>query len=199
LIKELSEIKFIIRAFSELALGTSEKIEVRQISTTDPQFFLHVDVATVIMIGAAAKWAIDRWKDIEDIRKVRAETRKLSSFTEKEVQDIFDSKVNTTIEKAVDDKTEELIGAIRDKGGPRINEQRQHVKLALQSLLARTERGMTVEIRSVPPSATPGGAAPSAEEQTKFAALEAVSKQLVFPKPDENPILKLPEADKKAL
>jgi hypothetical protein len=78
LIKELSEIKFIIRAFSELALGTSEKIEVRQISTTDPQFFLHVDVATVIMIGAAAKWAIDRWKDIEDIRKVRAETRKLS-------------------------------------------------------------------------------------------------------------------------
>jgi hypothetical protein len=152
------------------------------------------------MIGAAAKWAIDRWKDIEDIRKVRAETKKLSSFTEKEVQDIFDSKITATIDKAVDDKTEELIATIRDKVGARINEQRQHIRLALQSLLARTERGMTVEIRSVPPPAgKSGNASEPSQERTKFAELDAISKQLIFPRPDENPILKLPEADKKAL
>jgi hypothetical protein len=39
LIKELSEIRFVVRAFSEVALGSAEKIEVRQISTTDPNFF----------------------------------------------------------------------------------------------------------------------------------------------------------------
>jgi hypothetical protein len=198
LIKELSEIKFIVRAFSELALGTSERIEVRQISTTDPQFFLHVDIATVIMIGAAAKWAIDRWKDIEDIRKVRAETRKLSSFTEKEVTDIFDTKISTNIEQAIEVKTEELIDAIRDKGGVRINEQRQHIKLALQSLLARTERGMTVEIQSVPPPLNEKSGK-SEEERIKFAELESISKQLVFPKPDANPILKLPDAERKVV
>jgi hypothetical protein len=42
LIRELAEIKFILRAFSEVATGSIESIEVRQISTSDPQFFFHV-------------------------------------------------------------------------------------------------------------------------------------------------------------
>ena len=34
-------------------------------------------------------WALDAWKKIEEIRKIRAETRKLDSFTEAEVEEIF--------------------------------------------------------------------------------------------------------------
>lgn len=39
LVKELNVLNFIFRAFSEIATGSAQPIEIRQISTTDPQFF----------------------------------------------------------------------------------------------------------------------------------------------------------------
>jgi hypothetical protein len=37
-------------------------------------------------------WALNTWKQVEDIRKVRAETRKLPAFSEKEVEEIASLK-----------------------------------------------------------------------------------------------------------
>jgi hypothetical protein len=76
LIDELEELDFILRAFSELALGTVEKIEVHQISTSDPQFFFGMSAVTIAAIGTAITWALSTWKQVEDVRRVRAETRK---------------------------------------------------------------------------------------------------------------------------
>jgi plasmid stabilization system protein ParE len=93
LIKELRDINRIIRAFSEATVGRVEEVEVREISTSDPFFFFHIDPATIAALAAAVTWALNTWKQVEEIRRVRAETRKTEVLTEKEASDVFDKKI----------------------------------------------------------------------------------------------------------
>jgi hypothetical protein len=156
LIDELEELDFILRAFSELATGSVETIEVHQISTSDPQFFFGLSPVTIAAIGTAITWALNTWKQVEDVRKVRAETRKLSAFSEKEVDDIFDRKIKSIMGTSIDAETKRLLADTGTRGG-RVYEQGEHLKRALESILARVERGMTVEIRALPPPKGPEG------------------------------------------
>ncbi len=68
LIDELKELDFILRAFSELAVGTAEIITVSQISTSDPLFSLGMNPKTIAAIAAAITWALNTWKQVEEIR-----------------------------------------------------------------------------------------------------------------------------------
>ena len=77
-IGELRELRLIILPFSELATGNAENMEIGEISTTDPIIFLILKPATVLLLGKAVSWALDQWKKVEDIRKVRAETAQLN-------------------------------------------------------------------------------------------------------------------------
>jgi hypothetical protein len=79
LVKELNTINNIIRIFSEVVSdGGAEQVEVKQISTTDPQFFFGLSPFTVAAIGISAKWAVGLWGEAEKIRKIRAETKQLN-------------------------------------------------------------------------------------------------------------------------
>lgn len=195
LIKELGEIRFILRAFSELATGAVEPIEVRQISTSDPQFFFHINVATIALIGGVVTWALNTWKQVEDIRKVRAEARKLPAFSEKDVEEMFDKKINSTIDEAIEAKTEELVANV-DKS-ERLREQRQHIKMALESMLARIERGMTVEVQFLPPATTTTNDEKEKAKAAAFDSLKDIAPKLVFPKAAENPVRQLPHTEQK--
>jgi hypothetical protein len=192
LIKELRDINRIIRAFSETTIGRVEEVEVRDISTSDPLFFFHLTPITIAGIGAAVTWSLNTWKQVEEIRRVRAEIRKTDVLTEKEITDLFDKKITDKISAAIDAKVDELL---KDDGtAGRVKEQRTDLKWALESILAHVEQGMIVEIRFVPPPAkAPEGGSP---DQTfvppEFAQLEKITSQLVFPRMEGPPILKLP-------
>ena len=190
LVKELHTLNRIIRAFSEIAVGKAEPVEIRQISTSDPVFFFGLDPATIALLGAAITWAINSWKSVEEIRKVRAETQKIKSFTPEEIEEIFGKKIQEEIAIAVEQKVDELI-PLADGAG-RWNEQRNDMKWALESILSRVERGMTVEIRFLPPPASKEG-----EESHKpetFDTLGKIAPQLRFPASDPIPVLALPPA-----
>jgi hypothetical protein len=179
LIKELAEIKFILRAFSEVATGSAESIEVGQISTSDPQFFFHVSPATIALFGGVVTWALHTWNQVEGIRKVRAETRKLNAYSEKEIEEMYDKKIISIIEAAVTEKTEDLVKQIVHKS-ERAFEQCHQLKVSLESILERIERGMTVEIRFLPPpTRTDANGAPPAETAA-FESLSTIAPQLVF-------------------
>jgi hypothetical protein len=195
LIDELEELDFILRAFSELAIGSAETIEVHQISTSDPQFFFGLSAVTIAAIGTAVTWALNTWKQVEDVRRVRAETRKLSAFSEKEVDDIFDKKIKSIIGTAIEAQTKILLSDTSTRGG-RVYEQGEHLKRALESILARVERGMTVEIRALPPPKGSAMLEARPAETAAFEALKTIAPNLFFPKPDQHPILPLPAPDR---
>lgn len=194
LIGELREIRFIIRAFSEAVTGSIEPIVVRQISTTDPLFFFSMAAPTIIGIGEAVHWILDTWKKVEEIREVRERTRKLRIEGDKALLSMFDNSIKQTVDAAVEAKVKELVPSTGETDG-RKKELETHLDHALHSLFARIERGMTIEIKFLPPPVRDGADPSEAEAVAKsFAQLAQLSPQLVFPPPAAEPILTLPRA-----
>jgi hypothetical protein len=192
LIKELSVLNRVIRIFAEISTGSTPPIEVRQISTTDPLFFFGIDPVTAAAIGMVVAWALSQWKKVEEIRKLRSDTKRNTSFTDAEVKNFFDTKIESTIEAAVAEKITELLGEEKKAPG-RANERYKALEWALESVLARVERGMTVEIRFVPPPAQGADEKGVVQPEPKeFAVLKETIPQLVFPPMDKVPVLELP-------
>jgi hypothetical protein len=75
--------------------------------------------------------------------------------------------------------------------GERKNEVHTFLEKSLEALLARIERGMTVEIRLLPPPKEEGneGAEVTA---VAFQHLAEIQKQLAFPAPSGEPVLQIP-------
>jgi hypothetical protein len=109
---------------------------------------------------------------------------------------MFDMNIKKTIEAAVEAKVKELVPSTNAKDG-RARELDTQLNMALQSLFARIERGMTVEIRFLPPnttSETGGPAEPASASAVPFTQFAEVVPRLVFPPPAADPILSLPRS-----
>ena len=194
LVKELGAINHIIRIFSEVVSeGRAEQVEVRQISTTDPQFFFGLSPVTIAAIGFAAKWAVGLWGEVEQIRKVRAETQQLKIHTEKELQALFDDKINEKFTAAIKSQVLRLLGPEEQQAGRR-TELRSLLTWALESLIARVERGIQIEIRSVAPVASAEGQ-PDPKVKETFEQLDEVKKELAYREMEGQPVLKLPPSE----
>ncbi|MES2435906.1 MAG: hypothetical protein V4586_19000 [Pseudomonadota bacterium] len=191
-IKELREIEMITKFFSEAAIGQYEPAKVGSISTTDPLIFLAMAEPVATYISAAVVWALGVWYSVEKIRNLRAQTAQLQSFTPKEVEDFFDSKIKTEIETAVAVKVEEILA---DGKAPakRKGELNTHLTWALESILAKVERGMTIELRIAPPPIEDAEASADEEVEKNRSELLAIQEKLVFPKASDNPVLAIPE------
>ncbi|MCF8534363.1 MAG: hypothetical protein K9G48_15255 [Reyranella sp.] len=193
LISELRSIRLIVRAFAELKTQSVGPIEVHQISTSDPLFFFGLDPMVVAEIALAITWALKTWKDLEVIRKLRTETARLKSWTVEEMESFFGKKIRETIDSAVKAKVDKLLPTDGKAGRPA--EQRSDLTRALESILARVERGMTVEVRFIPPpQATAKGSKspPKDKNYSVYETLKSVGPQLVFPPPDPAPVTQLP-------
>jgi len=205
LVSELREIRRIIRAFSEQATGSVEPIEIRQISTTDPTFFFGLEVLTIAAIGAAVTWALSTWQKLEEIRKIRAETRKIKGFGTKEIEKLFDDQIQNSVNEAIEEHVNSLLGKPKGQAG-RINEQRTDLLWATRALFARMERGMTVEIRFLSPPSLPSKQEDGSDAVGKtkgkasdvYEVLDKIADELVFPQIDEAPVLSLIKEESKS-
>jgi hypothetical protein len=189
LIDELRTLNRVIRAFSEVATGAPEPIEVHQISTSDPVFFFGISATTIAFFGKAVRWALNTWKQVEEIKKVRADAQRIRAFTDKEMKDIFDTKIDESIKNAIETHVKELLPP--DKSEPRHHELRNDLVWALDSILTRVERGMTVEIRFLPPAATADAEAKTVAS-ADFETLAQIAPELKFPPPEGAPVRPLP-------
>lgn len=185
---ELNEIRHIIRPFSEVATGGAEPIHVGEISSSDPIVFLILNASTVALLAKAVSWSLDQWKKVEEIRKLRAETRKLSAETGGKFDDMADAmevRAREIVTQEIDDFAKLLV-PVSGKAG-RSHELRTDMVRALTSLAARIERGVTVEIKLLAPDMPD-------ENDSTLEGLEAVIPALRFPGAAAAPILALPHA-----
>lgn len=204
LIKELSAIKGIVRTFSEVTTGTVEDIKVGQISTSDPLIFLAQSLPVILAIAKAVDWSLAKWKEVEEIRNLRAQTAQIKHFTQKEVSGFYDKKIKEIVDTGIEEKAKEILSNCALEQA-RKNELQKALKHALESLFARIERGMTIEIRMLPyeEEEAEEGASEDAEEGDASSPttinsqkeLENIQVSLKFPAPNPNPILKLPAAN----
>ncbi|MEI6485226.1 MAG: hypothetical protein WCO11_03055 [Sphingomonadales bacterium] len=196
-ISELRELRRFVRAFSELATGAAERIKIGQISTTDPLIFFALAAPTVAAIGKAVSWSLDQWKKVEDIRKVRAETAKINETLGGQMDDLisqFDERITASVNAAIEQHAHELVKPGAEPG--RVQEQLQDIIFALHGLVARIERGMTIELKYLPPSAETLERNPA--EATAFADLNEIVSQLYFPERSHSPVISLPRQSRDA-
>ncbi|TPN26610.1 hypothetical protein FKO01_25380 [Mesorhizobium sp. B2-3-3] len=196
LLKELNALKRTIRAFSEAATGSVEPIVVKQISTTDPLFTFAMNAATIMMIGRVAKWAIDAWKTVEEIRNLRAQTAQLKAPAAAKIEATFEEVIKQTIEDALSGKLEEIMKSLNGDGH-RKHEQKTDLDWALRSIMSRVERGMVVEIRMLPPPVSAVDDPNIEVEPPQTRAMREVAKSLTFPPMKGEPILQIPSLREK--
>jgi hypothetical protein len=194
LLKRLRDINRIIRAFSELATGGAEPIIVKQISTTDPQFFFGISVLTLAAVSKSVAWALETWKKVEEIRNLREQTQKLSTPLP-DIEGAFEKKIEETIKAAIATKTDEMLADI-DGSAARAKEQKAHVSWALESLLAYIETGLTMEVRFKLPAESTPASEQSEDVARAFETLSNVAPKLSFPKADERPVFSLPKSER---
>ena len=191
-IEQLKVLRRIMRAFSESTTGSVEPIEVRQISSSDPLLFFGFSPLTIAKIAGAVTWALHTWKQVLEIRKIRADMEKTNAFSEDEVESFFGPKIAEIVDKQIESKVTELVSPADAPAG-RKHEQRIDIHWALEQLLALVERGLKVEIHTLPPPPQEGGD----EDQEaaipgEFKLLEEIKLQLVFPRTEGTPVLDLP-------
>jgi len=195
-IDQLRVINRIIRLFSELVTGKVEPIIVHQISSSDPLLFFGLNPVTIAEIGGAVTWALATWKQVLDIKKLYNDAVKMK------LSDKFtgglEQEINNRIETGINEKIKELESKLAPafkENQERKNELINGLRWALQSIFARIERGMSVEIRFVPPPqpiTKPDSKEKPAAIQPVFIELDSVSHKLDFPVPLPNPVLALP-------
>nr|WP_315384182.1 hypothetical protein [uncultured Sphingomonas sp.] len=188
-VNELRVIQRIMRAFSELAVGKPEDLKIGEISTTDPIIFLEAAAPTVALVGMAVSWSLDQWKKIEEIRNLREQTRRLSEQNGGSLDELvanFDDRIKSAIDRSIEQHAEALVQP--GKAAGRGHEQVNNIAYALRALTARIERGMTVEIRFLPPAQ-----AAEEEVQQAFADIEKVVPTLAFPPAAGEPVILLPK------
>lgn len=190
--KELAVIDKIVRFFSEAATGQAEESSLKTISTTDPVITLGVSIATIAMIGRSITWLLDTWKKSLEIKDLREKSKSVG-LTEKELK-VFDDKIEKLVNKAVSERIKAML-AEAPVDQLRKNELEKGLDWSLRALLARIERGMSVEIRLIPPQ-------PPSEEDAEeevpvnphFENMQQIARDLVFPKPSGEPVIALPGA-----
>jgi hypothetical protein len=188
---ELKVIDRIVGLVSEAVLGRREQIQLRQLSSSDPTVFIQTAVPVVVAVGAIITWLLDCLERTQRIRKLRQEAKETGH--PEEGLKIFDKQVSDIISVEVNKRISELIdggGKVRDSG--RVNEIENGLRWAVDSLFARVERGMTVEVRFIPPPKmeAESGAEPSADDE--FSKLAEIRQSLTFPSSAGEPVRQLP-------
>lgn len=189
LTSELSQINRIIGVFSEITTGSVEPVEVHQISTTDPLIFLGVPAATLIAIGGAITWSLDTYKKVLEVKQIHDKSKSLN--VPESVLDPLKLHMKEIVDSAIAEHIEKILSRYPQEEG-RANELRNGLRWSIESLMAKVERGMTVEIRMLPSPSEEDHEESDIAEDAALAELREISHQLDFPKITGEPLIPLP-------
>ncbi|MBS7792458.1 hypothetical protein KTR66_20870 [Roseococcus sp. SDR] len=189
--QELKTINRIIRAVSEAVSGSPDTAEVRRISTSDPLFTLGLPLATILAIGKLVTWGLGVWKQVEDIRLVRAQTRKLDIENSAALAEMYEKAIEKKVNGLVEAKVREMLGVRYEEAG-RAQEQRTDLTQVLGILLDQLQKGITIEVRLGPPPPEQADGEREDEQgrvrKANYAELAEVRQKLLFPTFSDEPL-----------
>jgi hypothetical protein len=192
--KEFEQIEKIIGVFSEISTGSIEKVELRQVSTTDPLVIVALATPVAIAFSKGVDWVLESLKKVIELKGLYDQSKAMNfpdSLTEG-----MKVHINESISLSLKEYKDSIMDNVQTVDEGRKNELDNHLKWALEQLFSKVERGMTVEIRLLPP--------PIDEEKTDeernaqaqaFADLKEIAKRLEFPKLSGEPLLALERYD----
>lgn len=196
--KECKEFDLIFGTFSELVTGKRDHYEIKTISSSDFSVFLDSAPIVAAAVATAVERILAGYKKLLEIRKLRSEL--VDQDVPKSALADVDAHANNHMDALIDTITEQLIddhGSKHDSG--RKNELRNFVRLSLNKVANRIDRGYHIEVRigELPDEA-------DSENDTDDQLAEHVrtireaAEALQFINTAGLPVLRLPEAEPNA-
>ncbi|SDU66003.1 hypothetical protein [Desulfobacula phenolica] len=191
---EFKEINSILRTFSEVSKGEIEHFELKSLSTTDPFILLSASIGVLSTLAVAIEPIISTYKEILEVRLLHSKLaeKKIAKKRLKGIEDHAEELMGKTIEKIKADLLKDY--PVQDNG--RKNELSNALGPALKMLANRIDRGFNIEIR-VEPFSENNEEEPQQEDQKNIEIIQSAMKEMEFMKLEGEPILHLPENNKK--
>lgn len=174
----------------ELATGSRPPIEVVTISSTDFGVFLDVAPKAAMFVAVAVERVVALYKNLLEIRKLRQEMEDQGVPVESLAG--IDTHANSVMDKGIEAIADELIAeapATVDSG--RRNELRIDLRVSLNGMANRIDKGFNIDVRAEPEESDDGDEV--ADSAAAVQAIRAASPNLRFINRSGRPILSLPE------
>lgn len=200
---EIVNLDKILQVFSELATGSRNPIDIRQISSSDLSVFLNYFPETAAAIAFAVERLSKLYERLLNIKKLKKELESNEVPQEKltGLQEHIDSEATPAIEQIVE--------ALMEKYGTHFDAERKkeittELRHALKRFANRIDRGFNVEIR-VPEQPRPDGddtseePGESSDDSSRAAAIAETresASRIHHHKPEGSPVLYFPEERK---
>ncbi len=197
--KELNELNFIFNTFSELVTGKKETHEIKTLSSSDLLIYLNVLPGVAACLAYAVDKIINSYKNLIEIRKLQNELKDLGVPNEKTkgIKEHTNSLMGGEIEK-ITVEIDEKFCTVNDDG--RRNELKNAIRISLNKVANRIDKGYNIEVRAEPLEEPEEGKEASDADEihiSNIAIILDVSKNMQFMKLTGEPILQLPESEKK--
>ena len=196
LAKEFKELNSILSVLAEVGTGTSEPLEIRTLSTTDPFIVLGASLGVLSTIAMAVKPIISAYKEILEVRLLHAQLaeKKISAERLRGVEEHAEEIMG----KAIESVKSALLESYPSEDIGRRNELNNALGPALSKLANRIDRGFNVEIRVEPLTDVSeedeeGENTENEEKAQQIEAIRAAVSEMEFMNLTGQPILHLPE------
>jgi hypothetical protein len=187
--EELEEVEFILNTLSEVATGRKDDLKIRTVSSSDLIVFLYAAAPLACITAKVIDFVVGQYKKILDIKKVQLEIDRLELPVE--ISDKTKEHANKLMEKAIEEFSVTIINEFKGDQG-RKNELATAVKISLNAMANRIDRGFNFEVRIEPPDQNSKDKTDMTEKAVR--AVQAAAANMQYMKLEGPPILALPEA-----
>lgn len=192
--KEFKEIAFILNSFSEVVAGHQSKLTLKTISSSDFLMFVESYYPLAACIAVTIERIVATYKNLLEIRKHHRELKK--SGVPEEMLAGIKSHASTLMDKKIEELAEDIIiNYSKTEDEIRQNELKNAVRLSLNKLATRIDRGFNFEVRvSLPTQDSQESKDPSITEA--IHKIQSATANMQFLKLDGDPILSLPDTNR---
>jgi hypothetical protein len=189
--EEVKLIDHLVRTASEIATGSPENAEIKQLETSDPTLILIASPAAVHFVLKCVHSILDIYQKVQNIRltKAQAEKAELEVSLIKQIGDQATTKIQEHIKKFAQEQTK----SITDKG--RKNELNNQLVIIVKKLAARIDRGMKIEGAVEVPEESEDEQPEVKKKNQTLRSIEDLSEQIKYFSTEEEAILALPLND----
>jgi hypothetical protein len=149
LIEELSNFEFYFKTLSEVATGHADDLTVRTVSSSKFMVFLLAHPKFAGIVAKCVNFIVEQYKRILEIRKLQGDIERLK--IPETIANEMKKFANTEMEKQIESFTVEIVNEYISQDGHRKNELRNAVKVSLNGMANRIDRGFNIEVRFEPP------------------------------------------------
>jgi hypothetical protein len=189
---ELDKMEFILNTFSEVATGHTDDLKIRTVSSSGLMLFLAASPLFGAMVAKVVDFIVGQYKKILEIKKLQLEIARLE--LPDEITEKTKEHANTLMEAEIAKFTAEIISEYpKGDDDGRKNELTTKVRLSLDMIANRIDRGFNFEVRIEPPTPPAKEGGEDKEVRKAVQTIQAASANMHYLKLEGPPILALPE------